>query len=644
MNKNINDEKELNFENENFANSSSIDEAENSESFETDQQVKQDENNAHARNDNYRNNNFQRSGSRNFQRRDFGNRFYPNQRNTLPEVAKGNVRIIPLGGVEEVGRNMTAFEIGEDIIVVDMGFAFKDESTPGVDYVLPNTQYLEERKHKIRGVIITHAHLDHIGGIPYLMGKIGNPKIYCRNFTSLMIKKRQEEFIHLPPLNIVTIETKDAIMLGNTKVKFFAVTHSIPDAMGIMIETPYGNVVHTGDLRLDHDNGVPSQFEEEVYSIFKEEKALVLLADSTNSENPGFSMSDRVVMANIERIITNTSGRLIAAMFSSQVDRMIKMLQIAEQLGKKVVVEGRSMKTNIEVIKAAGMMPVADSTFVSIEEMYKYPDNKLIILVTGSQGEEFGTLMRVGTKTHKYIALKPNDTILMSSSIIPGNERSVQKLKDLLARQGSQIIHYKTSDVHSSGHANQDEQAWIISHINPTYFIPIHGHHFMLRAHADTAMHKSNIPAENIVIPENGSLIEIQENGTKIKKLLGKAPSSQVYVDGFAVGAVQEVVIKDRQALSQDGVFVTAVIVDSRTGMLRKSPDIVSRGFVYLKESQELLRQVRLLIRKKIEDNPQLMHTADIEDVRNDLNETIAKFFVKKTGKSPIVMSIVIGV
>ncbi len=653
---NINDEKNMDFEGENFANSASIVEAEDSENRDDNENREENGNNqvSGSYSPQYPQNGGNRSfGNRpaypprynrndNFQNR-AGGRFFGHAKNIIPEVAKGNIRMIPLGGVEEVGRNMTAFEIGDDIIVVDMGFAFKDEAAPGVDYLLPNTEYLEQRKHKIRGVIITHAHLDHIGAIPYLMGKIGNPKIYCRNFTSLMIKKRQEEFIHLPPLNIVTIEASDAIMLGSTKVKFFAVTHSIPDAMGVLIDTPWGNIVHTGDLRLDHDDGVPSQFEEEVYSVFKKEKALCLLADSTNSENPGFSLSDRVVIANIERIIKETPGRLITSMFSSQIDRMIKVMQVAEELGKKIVLDGRSMKTNVEVIRLAGMLPISEGTIVPIEEMYKYPDNKIVAIVTGAQGDEFGSLMRIATKTHKYIALKPNDTILMSSSIIPGNERSVQKLKDLLARQDSKIIHYKTSDVHSSGHANSEEQKWIIEHINPTYFIPIHGHHFMLRAHGETAK-RAGVLAENVVIPENGSIIEIQNEGKTIKKLLGKAPSSMVYVDGFAVGAVQEVVIKDRQALSQDGVFVTAVIVDSRTGMLRKSPDIVSRGFVYLKESQELLRQVRLLIRKKIEDNPQLIHSADIDDVRNDLNETIAKFFVKKTGKSPIVMSIVIGV
>jgi ribonuclease J len=556
------------------------------------------------------------------------------------DIKQGVVRVIPLGGVEEVGRNMTMFEIGDDIIVVDMGFAFKDEATPGVDYILPNTQYLEERKHKIRGVLITHGHLDHIGAIPYLIERLGNPKIYARNFTSLMIKKRQEEFPHLKPLNIEVVENSTKLKLGNLDISFFAVTHSIPDSMGIMIDTPHGKIVHTGDLRLDHFDGVPSELEEEVYSIFKDEKVLLLLADSTNSENPGFSISDRVVMTNIEKVIKEAPGRLIGSMFSSQVERLLGLLKIAEQMGKKVVIEGRSMKTNIEVIKAAGLLTIDPATLITVEEMYKYPENKLICMVTGSQGEEFGALMRISTKTHKYIAINPNDTILMSSSIIPGNERGVQRLKDNLSRQNARIIHYKTSDIHSSGHANRDELAWIISKINPKFFMPIHGYHYMLRTHGLVA-ESVGVKKDNIIITDNGSIVEIQPDGETIVKTQTKAPSGMIFVDGFSVGNMQEVVLRDRQALSQDGVFVTAVVVDSRNGLLKKSPDIVSRGFVYLKESQELLKQVRMLIRKKVEDNPKVLQQ-EIEDTRNDLNDTISKFFVKKTGKAPIVMSIVI--
>lgn len=560
----------------------------------------------------------------------------------MHDLEPGAIRIIPLGGVEEVGRNMTMFEINDEIIIVDMGFAFKDQDTPGVDYILPNAQYVIDRKHKVKGVLITHGHLDHIGAIPYLIEQLGNPKIYCRNFTALMIKKRQEEFPHLKPLQIEVIETSAELKLGNIPVSFFAVTHSIPDAMGIMIHTPNGKIVHTGDLRLDHEDGVPSATEEEVYAKFKNEKVLCLLADSTNSEQAGFSLSDRLVMRNIEKIVRECPGRLIASMFSSQVDRFLRLLEVAESMGKKVVIEGRSMKTNIEVIKAANLLTVQESTLIDISEMYKYPDNKIICMVTGSQGEEFGALMRISTKTHKYIAINPNDTILMSSSIIPGNERGVQKLKDNLSRLGAKVIHYKTSDVHSSGHANRDEQAWIISKINPKFFIPIHGYHYMLHVHGQTA-ESVGVKKDNVVIVDNGSVVEISPDGETITKTTSKAASGMIFVDGFSVGSMQEVVLRDRSALAQDGVFVTAVVVDSRSGLLKKSPDIVSRGFVYLKESQELLKQVRLLIRKKIEDNPQVLRQ-EVEDTRNDLNDTISKFFIKKTGKAPIVMSIVIVV
>jgi ribonuclease J len=605
-------------------------------------------------NNNYQNNNY---GNRNESRDTFGRRDnrgpkkedrpgyikdHKQKAQEVNDIEPGVVRIIPLGGVEEVGRNMTMFEIGEDIILVDMGFAFKDQETPGVDYILPNAQYAIDRKHKIKGVLITHGHLDHIGAIPYLIEQLGNPKIYCRNYTALMIKKRQEEFPHLKPLQIEVVESSTKLKLGSLDVSFFAVTHSIPDAMGIMIDTPNGKIVHTGDLRLDHEDGIPSQLEEEVYSIFKKEKVLCLLADSTNSENPGFSISDRVVMRNIEKVIREAPGRLIASMFSSQVDRFLKLLEVAESLGKKVVVEGRSMKTNIEIIRAAGLLNVSETTLIDISEMYKYPDNKLICMVTGSQGEEFGALMRISTKTHKYIAINPNDTILMSSSIIPGNERGVQRLKDNLSRLGAKIIHYKTSDVHSSGHANREEQAWIISKINPQFFIPIHGYHYMLHVHGQTAQ-TVGVKSENVVIVDNGSVVEIAPDGNTIKKTATKAPASLIYVDGFSVGSMQDVVLRDRTALAQDGVFVTAIVVDSRSGLLKKSPDIVSRGFVYLKESQELLKQVRMLIRKKIEDNREVLKQ-EIEDTRNDLNDTISKFFIKKTGKAPIVMSIVIVV
>ena len=559
----------------------------------------------------------------------------------IPDIGE-NIRIVPLGGVEEIGKNMTAFEFGDDIIVVDAGFQFSEEDTPGIDYILPNTKYLEDRKGKIRAVLITHGHLDHIGAIPYLMDKIGNPPIYARNFTALMIKKRQEEFPHVSPLDLRVVEKGERVKIGGMPVTFFAVTHAIPDSMGIIFETPYGDIVHTGDLRLDHVDGKVSEIEEEIFNHFKKRNVLALLTDSTNAENPGFSISEKLVYKNIEEIIKNAKGRLILSTFASQVERMLKMIEFSEKYGKKIVIEGRSMKTNIEVTKAAGLLKIGKEAIISVEQINDYPENKIVALVTGAQGEEFAALMRIANKTHKYIRLSPRDTILMSSSIVPGNERNVQKLKDNLSRQGAHIIHYKTSDIHSSGHANAEELAWIHGKIHPKFFIPIHGYHYKHRVHADIA--KRVVPEDNIIIPDNGMIIEIQDKGEKMVALKERAARNIIMVDGFSVGDIQEVVIRDRQTLAQDGIFVVVASVDSSTGKLRKSPDIISRGFVYLKESQDLLRQTRNLVRKTIEDTTHNMRPINFDYVKTNVTDSVERFLFQKTAKRPIVIPVLIGV
>lgn len=561
----------------------------------------------------------------------------------IPPLLDGNIRIIHLGGVEEIGRNMSMVEYKDTILIVDCGVQFTETSTPGVDFILPNTRYLEENKHKIKGMLITHGHLDHIGAIPYILPRIGNPQLYARLFTSLMIKKRQEEFPHLDPITLNIIEKGDTVTLGDLKVRFFAVTHAIPDAMGIIIETPYGDIVHTGDIRLDHDNGIPVEEEIDRYAYFKSRNVLLLMADSTNCENPGFSISDRVVFKNIESVIKDTPGRLIVSTFSSQVERMLFMLETAERNGKKVVVEGRSMKTNVEVSKMANMLKIKPETLIPLEEMGNYPESKLIILATGAQGEEFAALGRIANKTHKFIKLNPRDTILMSSSVVPGNERAVQNLKDKLSRQGAHLIHYKTSDVHSSGHANQDELVWIHSHIKPKFFIPVHGYHYMLRVHADIER-KLGMLEENIVIPDNGMVIEIQVNGTKIVSLKEKAPSDMIVVDGMSIGKIQDVVMRDRQMLAEDGMFVVIGVIDTKLHALKKSPDLISRGFVYLKESQDLLYQTRLLTKKIIDDSLARSTFLNLDQLKGDISEATTKFLLQKTAKRPVIIPVIITI
>jgi len=561
----------------------------------------------------------------------------------IPPIEAGVIRIIPLGGVEEIGKNMTAFEFGDDIIVIDCGFQFREAETPGVDYIIPNTKYLEERREKIRALFITHGHLDHIGGIPYVIDRIGYPPVYTRTLTSVMIRKRQEEFPNLKPLDIHEVEKEDVVKVGNLRVRFFSVTHTIPDAMGIIIETPYGHVVFTGDLKLDHVDGVPTEQEEKEFAFFADKKVLFLGADSTNVERPGFSIPESTVTKTMNDIIANTPGRLIIGTFSSQLERLMRIIEQAERVGRKILVEGRSMKVNIEIVKQLGLLKVNEKTFIEAGQLEQLPDNKIMVLATGAQGDEFAALMRIAMKTHKNVKIKKGDTIVLSSSVVPGNERSVQKLKDNLSRQGARIIHREQMDVHASGHANRDETFWIHQKINPRFFMPMHGYHYMLRVHADIAKACGRTEDE-IMVPDNGSVLEIVDEGQRIIRRKESAPNSLRLVDGFAIGDLQEVVIRDRNVLSAEGMFVIIATVNPRTGKLRKSPDIISRGFVYLRENQELLQQARIIVKKAIEDGAKNQNPINFDMIKNDVTDTVARFLFEKTNKRPIVIPVVLGV
>ena len=561
----------------------------------------------------------------------------------IPPMPANGVRIIPLGGVEEVGRNMTAIEVGNDIFILECGFAFSEDSTPGIDYILPNTGYLEMNRDKIRGMLISHGHLDHIGAIPYVMDRIGNPTIYTRRLTATMIKRRQEEFAGSVPLVIREVEKDDAIKLGATTVRFFAVTHTIPDSMGIIIETPWGDVVFTGDLKLDHEDGKPTEDELREFAVFDNRKALVLLMDSTNVERPGFSIPERNVFRTLEELISaNTKGRIIIGTFASQLERIMRIVQIAEDYGKKIVVDGRSMKTNLEIARELALLKHKDDTIVQIEDIDRYPADKLIILATGAQGDEFASLMRIATKTHKYIRINSTDTLILSSSVIPGNERSVQKLKDNISRQGAHIITYQTSDVHSSGHGNREESVWFHKKIRPKFFVPVHGYHYMLRVHGDIA-ESLGMPPQNVIIPDNSSIIEI-DNGERITKLPMKAPSSMRVVEGHTVSEISEVLMRDRKALGQEGFCVVVATIDRRTGKLHKSPDIISRGFVYLRDNKELMDQTRLIVRKSVEDSMRNPRAVDLDVAREDLAESVSHFLLQRTMKRPIVIPVIVSV
>jgi len=567
----------------------------------------------------------------------------PVKRSVPIPSAGDNLRIVPLGGVEEIGRNMTAIEYKDEIVVVDCGIQFTDEDTPGIDYILPNIRYLEERKNKIKAMIITHGHLDHIGSIPFLMDKIGNPPIYTREFGAILIMKRQEEYPHLPKLNIKIVDKDDgAIKLGeNLKVRFFGLTHSIPDSTGIILETPLGDIVNTGDVRVENEDGVPAEDEIKQYEFFKNKKILLLTMDSTNIDRPGWAISERKVIENIDRIVGTTKGRLIIATFASQVERIIEFIKMAKKYGRKVVIEGRSMKTNMDIVKHLDLTNL--DHVIDIEDIGKYPPHKILVLATGAQGEEFAALMRMSNKTHKNIKLTKTDTVILSSSIIPGNEKSVTKLKDNLYRHDAHIITYLDSDVHASGHGRRGELEWIHKQIPYKFFMPVHGYHYMLKMHSEM-VRQLGVPEENIIVPLNGSIVEITPDAEKILVRKERAPHEGMMVEGTKVGDMQDVVIRDRKMLAEDGMFVIIASINTKTGKLKKSPDIISRGFVYLRESQDLLQQARMIIKRSVETSTKGMNPINFDYVKERVTKDVTKFLLQKTSKRPIIIPVILGV
>lgn len=563
----------------------------------------------------------------------------------LPVITdEDTVRIITVSGVEEIGRNMNIIETKDDIILIDAGFQFVSEESnaPGIQYILPNTQYLEERKDKIRGLVVTHGHLDHIGGIPFIMERIGNPPVYTQYLTSLMILKRQDEFPHLDPIDMHIIKEGESFTIGKTRIRTFPVTHSIPDAMGLAIETKHGDIVVTGDIKIvTNEKGEVVVEEQNAWKEVGTHNNIALLCDSTNANRSGFSASEAKVFETLENIIMNTRGRLIVGTFASQFDRLISVIKSCEKAGKKVIMEGRSIKVNIDIAIMAKLVEIKPDTFISANDIGNYPADKIVVLSTGAQGEEFAALMRMATDKHKQIVLNERDTVVLSSSVIPGNEIAVQKLMDNIYRRNVRVINFQGSHVHSSGHGNAGDLIWVNQTVKPRFLIPVHGHHYHLKSHMFAAI-ENGFPKEHIIVPDNGTIIDIK-NGTELIRHKVKIPTDQVVVDGFTVGNRQEVVLRDRLSLSQDGMFVIIATINTKTGKLRKSPDIISRGFVYLRENQQLLSEARVLIKKTIEKHTEKMNPLDLDYVKDELTDTVSQFLMQKTQKSPMVIPVLIG-
>lgn len=557
-------------------------------------------------------------------------------------IVRDRLRIIPIGGVEEVGANMTVFEYGNDIIVVDMGFAFPDETTPGIDYIIPDTQWLEENKSRIRGVFITHGHLDHTGAIPYIMPKIGNPPIYTLPLSAGFIKKRLEEFNLLNRIQINSVGKDDTIPLGNFKVRFFGVNHNIADSVGLSITTPAGQIIHTGDWKIDHTPVGEEPMEFAKLARFGGEGVIALLSDSTGSISPGYCPSEREIGVSIDRIFQDAKARIIFSSFSSLIPRMQQVFDISAKYNRKVIVTGRSMVQNVEIALSLGYLKIAPKLIIKSEQAKKYPDNQIVILTTGAQGEEFSALARMSRGEHKIVKINKGDTVVVSASQIPGNERSIVAVLDNLTRMGADVIYNKIYDIHTSGHARQEELKLMIGLTKPKYFIPIHGEHHMLVAHKKLAL-SVGMKEENIFLMENNLPLEIDARGEA--KVGAKLPGGYVFVDGLGVGDVGEVVIRDRQVMAQDGMFVIIMTLDRHTGKLIGQPDILSRGFIFMKNNDELIREVKHEVRKLAEgQSGKATGEPAWAYLRQAIRDEVGEYLFQKTERRPMILPVVIEV
>ncbi|MEK7473539.1 MAG: ribonuclease J [Patescibacteria group bacterium] len=554
------------------------------------------------------------------------------------------LKVMVVGGNEEVGRNCTVLEYGNDILIIDLGLQFPDEDMPGVDYIIPNLSCLKGKEKNIRGVVITHGHYDHIGGVPHLAPKLGNPPIFATDITCGIIAKRQEDHRDKPKLNLFSIKRDDVLQLGSFKVEFFGVSHSVPSSVGVIIETPVGLIVHTGDFKLDPSPSSQSVQETEKIMKLGERNVLALMIDSTNASKPGRQMLEIDIQTNIDEIIKNAKGRIIIGTFASMIARVQQIIKACEHQGRKVAVEGFSMKSNVMIAQELGYMDVQKGTIIDTRDIHKYPREKTAVICTGAQGEERAVLMRIANREHPTLSIEPGDTIVFSSSVIPGNERSVQRVKDTLYREGAEVIHYKMMDVHAGGHAQQEDLVDMHKMVKPKYLIPIEGHYSFLCEHAKAAVN-AGFPPDRIFIADNGQVMEFDKNGNG-RLTNEKVDTTYVFVDGLGVGNTNQVVLRDRQQLAGDGVVIVVAVVDGKTGEPVATPDIVSRGFVFMKEHQELIAQARHKSHAILKDSVSRVKGAgiDMSLLKDKLRDEMGEFLFIKTELRPMIIPVIVEV
>ncbi|KKR21925.1 MAG: Beta-lactamase domain protein [Candidatus Moranbacteria bacterium GW2011_GWA2_39_41] len=562
---------------------------------------------------------------------------------TLKLQPKNNLRIIPLGGNEEVGRNMTVFEYDGDIVILDMGMMFPEEDMPGIDYIVPNIDYLKGKEKQIRGVVLSHGHLDHIGAAPILLKELGYPVVVARDMTLALVKKKMEDFEQGSAENMKTIRVKsasDKVRLGKLEIEFFEIEHSIMDAVGVVIKTPHGTIIHPGDWTMEKDATGKSLVTYTELAKLPSPRILMLESLGAINTNPSRTTEEEMY-ANLEKLISEAPGKIIIGMFSSQINRIGHILEYAEKIGKRVALDGYSMKMNVEIAKELGYIKMHKDTLIPVTNIQNYPANKIIVICTGAQGEGNAVLSRIVNGEHRSIQIEKKDTIVFSSSVVPGNERTVQRLKDNLYRKCDNVIHSDILDVHISGHCSSFDIQDMLKQVQPDFFLPVYGNHYMLKEAEKLAI-RTGFRNEQVIVLDNGNVLEIEKN--KAVLLPGKVDTSYIMVDGLGVGDVGQVVLRDRQMLAEDGMFVITVIIDSKTKKLIGKPQITSRGFIFVKENFDLVNATKKKVEEIVAKKTSPDTSINWDYVKNNIRETVGSYLYTKTQRRPMVLPVVIEV